>query len=74
MLSIVDSGDRTAGRPGMGHLHTPELIMHWIDACTDPGAHVITGGATIATNPLTHRDQLVAEWIEQGTSLSRTAS
>jgi hypothetical protein len=48
------------------HPHTPELIMHWIDVCTDPAAHRDTGGSTIATNPLTHRDQLVAVWIEQG--------
>ena len=35
------------------HPHTPELIMHWIDVCTDPAAHRDTGGSTIATNPLT---------------------
>ena len=65
MLNIAEFSDRTAGRPEIGHPHTPELIMHWIDVCTNPAAHRDTGGSTIATNPPTHRDQLVAVWIEQ---------
>jgi len=65
MLNHADFGDHTAGRLGVGHRYTPELIMHWIDECTDPAAHRVIGGSTTATNPLVHRDQLVAVWIEQ---------
>ena len=74
MLNIADVDDRTAGRLGMGHPHAPELIMHWVDVCTDPAAHRTTGGSSIATNRVTLRDQLVAVWIEQGASLPRTIS
>lgn len=63
MLSIAEFGDRAAGRPVIEHPHTPELIMHWIDACTDPRGHGATGDSTIAANPVTHENQLVAEWI-----------
>ena len=73
MLSIAEFGDRTAGRPVIDHPHTQELIMHWIDACTDPGGHKVAGDSTIATNSVTQRDQLVAVWIEQGTDLPPTA-
>jgi hypothetical protein len=66
MLNPADFGDRTAARPGMGHHHTPGLIMHWIEVCAGPKAHQVRGESTIAANPLTHRDQLVAVWIEQG--------
>jgi hypothetical protein len=64
MLHIGEYRDRTAGRPVIEHPHTPELIMHWTDVCTDPSSHRIAGDSTIAANPVTHRDQLVAEWIE----------
>jgi hypothetical protein len=64
MLHIGEFGDRTAGRPVIEHPHTPELIMHWTDVCTDPSGHRVAGDSTIAANPVTHRDQLVAEWIE----------
>lgn len=73
MFGIAESGDRTAGQPGIGHPHSPELIMHWIDVCTDPAAHRVTAGPTVAANSLTHRDQLAAVWVEQGASLPRTA-
>jgi hypothetical protein len=71
MFSIAEFGDHTAGHPRIGH--SPELIMHWIDVCTDPAAHRVTAGSTVASNSLTHRDQLVAVWIEQDASLPRTA-
>ena len=58
----------------MGHPHTPELIIHWIDVCTNPAAHKVTGGSNTVTNPLTHRDQLAAVWIEQDVTLPRTVS
>ena len=65
MLNITEFGSCTTGRPGMGHLHSSELIMHWIDVCTDPAAHGDTRESTIAANSLNHRDQLVAVWIEK---------
>ena len=74
MLNMAEFGDRVAGGPGMKHPHTPELIMHWVDVATAPSVHRITGGSTIAANPLTPRDQLVAVWIEQGVNLPRTDS
>ena len=73
MLSLAEFGDSTAGRPIIEHPHTPELIMHWIDACTDPRGHRVAGDSTIATNPVTHQDQLVAVWIEQDTGLPASA-
>jgi hypothetical protein len=73
-LNIAESGDRAAGHPGMGHSHIPELIMHWMDVCTDPEAHTATDGPTIAANPLAHRDQLGAVWIEEGTTRQRTGA
>lgn len=69
MLNVTNCSGCPAPRSGMGHPRTPELIMHWFDVCTDPGAHKGTGGSAIATNPHAHRDQLVAVWIEQGATL-----
>jgi hypothetical protein len=69
MLNIAEFGDRTAGRPEMEHPHTPELTMHWTNACTDPAAHTATGGSTIAAIPLGHQEQLVAVWIEEDVTL-----
>jgi hypothetical protein len=74
MLNIAESGDRAAGHPEMGHPHIPELIMHWIDVCTDPGAHTASAGSTIAANSIAHRDQLVAVWIEEGATQQRTGA
>jgi hypothetical protein len=68
MLHIGEFGDRTTGRPVIEHLHTPELIMHWTDVCTDPSGHRVAGDSTIAANPVTHRDQLVAVGIQQDSS------
>ena len=55
MLSIAEFGDRTEGCPVIEHPHTPKLIMHWIDTCTDPRGHGGEGDSTIATDPVTHR-------------------
>ena len=65
MLNIAASDDLT----GVGHPHSPELIMHWIDVCTDPVAHSVTGPTKVGTPSITHRDQLVAVWIEQGATV-----
>jgi hypothetical protein len=65
MSNINEFCGRTGGRPRIGHSHTPELIMHWIDVCTNPAAHGVTGRSTVAANSLNHRDQLVAVWIEK---------
>jgi hypothetical protein len=43
--------------------------MHWIDICHAPAAHAAIRGLTIAPNPIAHRDQLVAVWIEEGATL-----
>jgi hypothetical protein len=72
MLNLVRCGGHSAGRPGMGHPRASELIMHWMDVCTDPRAR--TGAGTVAATSLTHRDQLVAVWIEQDTTLPQSAS
>ena len=61
--------DKRTGRREPGDPHSPELIMHWIEVCTDPAAHRVSGGSPVATNSVTHRDQLVAEWTEQGATL-----
>ena len=74
MLNPADFGGRTAAGPGMGHPHTPELIMHWIEVCADPEAHRVRSESTIASNPLTHPDQLVAVWMEQGAARPRKVS
>ena len=66
MSSIAEFGNRTTGHPAIEHLCRPELIVHWIDARTDPRAHRVIGDSNIATNPITHGDQLVAVWIEPG--------
>lgn len=72
MSNVTGSDAPTTGRTEMGHPHTPELIMHWMDICTDPEAHRETRLSTAVRNPLTHRDQLVAVWIEQGATLPLT--
>jgi hypothetical protein len=74
MSNSRDFGDRTVARPGMGHRHTPRLIMHWIEVCADPKAHRVSGESTTAANPLTHRDQLAAVWIEPGAARPRPVS
>ena len=66
MLNIAEFDDRTAGRSGMGHPHTSELIMHWVNACSDSADQRITGGSSISIHRRTHPNQLVAVWIEQG--------
>jgi hypothetical protein len=66
MFNIDEIGDRIAGR-------TTELIMRWIDICTDPAAHKLASESAIATNSHAHRDQLVTVWIEQCATLPRTA-
>ena len=73
MLNIDEFGGRTEGCPGNGHDHFSELIMHWIDLCTDPVAHTSTTSSTIAATPHAHQDQLVAVWIEDGSALPGTA-
>ena len=50
-MNVAQARDRMTG-------HTTGLIMHWIDKCADP-AHKNGGGSTVATNPHSHRDQLV---------------
>jgi hypothetical protein len=67
MSSIAEFGDRTTGHPVIEHPRRPELIMPWIEACTDPRAHMVIGDSNIATNPITHPNQLMAVWIEPGT-------
>jgi hypothetical protein len=74
MLNPANSGDRAAAHTGMGHPHAPELIMRWIEACAVPEAHRVRGESTIAGNPLTHRDRLVAVWIEQAAAQPRKVS
>ena len=74
MLNPPDFGNRTAERPGMGHPHTPELIMHWIEVCAEPEAHRARGESIIAANALTHHEQLVAVWTEQDAARPRTVS
>ena len=69
MLTTAEFGDRTAGDPLIEHPHSPELIMRWIDACTDARGQRVAGDSMITTNPVTHRDQLVAVWVEQTTGL-----
>jgi len=36
MSSIADFGNRTMGHPAIEHPRRPELITHWIHACTHP--------------------------------------
>jgi hypothetical protein len=64
-LNISEVGGWPTGAAGMGYPHNTELIMHWIDVCTDPAAHNITDDSALVTISSTHRDQLVAVWIEQ---------
>lgn len=71
MMNIAEFDGRAAGRSGTEHPHRQQLIMHWIDACTDPEAHRLAAASKIATNPITHRDQLVAVWMEQAATPPR---
>jgi hypothetical protein len=64
-MNVAQARDRITG-------HTTGLIMHWIDECGDP-AHKIGGGSTVATNPHSHQDQLVAVWIEESPAPPPTA-
>jgi hypothetical protein len=70
MLNLTELDNPAAGLLEFGYTHTPELIMQWIDICTEPAAHRSTDGSTIVANARLHRDELVAEWvavwIEQG--------
>ena len=60
-------GERNQARcPEMGHSPAAGLVMHWIDVCNNPVMHSASGRSTVADNPFAHKDQLVAEWIEQG--------
>jgi hypothetical protein len=45
----------------MGISHHLRLIMHWMNACSEPEAH----RQTHSQNQDTHRDKLVAVWIEE---------
>lgn len=70
MLNLTELGDPAAGLLEFGYIHTPELIMQWIDICTYPADHRATDGLTIAANAHPRQDELVARcvalWIEQG--------
>lgn len=66
MLNIAEFDDRTAGPSEMGHPHSPELIMHWVNTYSDSADQRITGGSGIAIHRREHLNQLVAVWIEQG--------
>lgn len=74
MSNIANFDDRTARRSEMGHPHTQELIMHWVNACSDSPDQRITGGSGVAIHRRTHPNQVVAVWIEQGATLLRTLS
>ena len=65
MTNIAAFDLHATGRPGTNHPHRQQLIMHWIDACTDPKAHRVATATSIAASPITHHDQLVAVWMEQ---------
>ena len=71
---MLNLGKVSTGRYGeSAHSHPPGLIMHWIDVCTDPAVHRVAGGSPVDANSVTHRDQLVAKWIEPGATLLRNA-
>lgn len=52
---------RTSGRSRMERPHRSQLILHWMDACSDPEAH----RNARSNDPKTHRDTLVAVWLEE---------
>ena len=74
MTNIAEFDLRAAERTGTEHLHPRQLIMHWMDKCTDPEVHRIAAASNLVANPITHRDQLVAVWMEQAAALPRTVA
>jgi hypothetical protein len=54
--------------PQIGHPHTPELMMRWIDVCTDSRLTGTSRTTDISNHSIAHPHQLVAIWIEQGVS------
>ena len=67
MVNSAEPGNLTGRSLETGRIHNPELIMHWMDVCSDPAAHKDPGASKFASNPRAHRDQLVAVWIERVT-------
>lgn len=65
MLNIGEFVDSTAWPSQIEHHHTPNMLMHWIDVCTEPLAQTAPGVRSVAKNSVAHQDHLVAVWVEQ---------
>ena len=74
MLKLANYGGNSTGHYGVRHLRYSELIMRWVDACTDRRACTDTAQSAVAPRSPTNRDQLVAVWVEENTTLLRTVS
>lgn len=63
-----------AGRVEIGHPRKQTLIMHWIGICSDPKSHRAAALSQLATSTIVHREQLVARWLNEIASRSRSVA
>ena len=64
MLNMDEFAELKTPTSEVGHRPASRVIMHWVEACPDPGAHGAPGESSIATDHRAHRDQLVSVWVD----------
>jgi len=63
MTNTAEFGGRTGEGSGAELPGSAELIMHWMEECAGSEVHPYARGLNDCTDPVAHRDRLVAIWI-----------